>query len=232
MSSFFLGRGFQPSVEKAVSALSESVRAVDLLDSVELLPVTPQLEGTVGEVDGEVLDGNTDPHVWVDPTNMVALTDTVASTLAELRPADAVTFDAGARAYEAQLAALGDRFSTQLATCASRTIVTSHRAFEYLARRYHLEQIPIAGISPDEEPDPKSLQAVAEAAKADGVTVVFFEERVPAALSETVAREIGASTDALDPIETITQDRLDAGESYLTIQTANLAALVKALRCA
>lgn len=228
---FYIGRGFQPSVEQAVSALPEEVSKIDLLDSVELLPVTPQLEGTEGEVDGEVLDGNTDPHVWVDPVNMVRLTDVVAATLSEVDPDGTATFDAGAQAYATKLQALSDEFESQLATCESRTIVTSHRAFEYLADRYDLKQIPIAGISPDEEPDPKSLEAVAEAAKADDVTVVFFEERVPKALSDTVAREIGATTEALDPIETITQDRLDAGESYLTIQEANLASLVKALRC-
>jgi zinc transport system substrate-binding protein len=228
---FYIGRGFQPSVEKAVSALPDEVRTIDLLDSVQLLPVTPQLDGTEGEVDGEVLSGNADPHVWVDPVNMVTLTDVVAATLSEASPPDKATFDAGAQAYAAMLQSLSDEFETQLATCESRTIVTSHRAFEYLAQRYDLKQIPIAGLSPDEEPDPKSLEAIAEAAKADDVTVVFFEERVPTALSDTVAREIGASTDALDPIETITQDRLDAGESYLTIQAANLASLVKALRC-
>lgn len=228
---FYIGRGFQPSVEKAVKALPDTVVKVDLLDTVTLLPVTPQLAGTEGEVDGEVLEGNTDPHIWVDPANMVTMTKVVESTLAAAAPANQAAFSTNASVYEGKLMALDGEFSVQLKTCESRTIVTSHRAFEYLADHYDLQQIPIAGISPDEEPDPKSLEAVAAAAKADGVTTVFFEEQVPKDLSETVAREIGATTDALDPIETITQDRLDAGTTYISIQQANLASLVKALRC-
>lgn len=228
---FFIGRGFQPIVQNAVEALDDSVVKIDLLDTVELLPVSAQLEGTQGDVDGEVLEGNTDPHIWVDPVNMVTMAGVVEETLSAASPDNAAAFATNAAAYVGVLSDLDDEFSTQLADCESRTIVTSHRAFEYLAQRYDLEQIAIAGISPDEEPDPRTLQAVADAAEAKGVTVVFFEEQVPPDLAETVAREIGASTDALDPVETITQDRLDDGTTYITIQQDNLAALVGALRC-
>ncbi len=228
---FYLGKGFQPAVQRVVDALDGGVVKIDLLDSVDLLPVTPQLEGTTGEVTGEVLDGNIDPHVWVDPLNMVRITDAVATQLARAVPAQASEIAARAGAYDAELRALDDEFSTALAHCRSRTIVTSHRAFGYLAHRYGLHQIPIAGISPDAEPDPKSMEAIAAAAKADGVTTVFFEERVPPALADTIAHDIGATTDVLDPVETIVQDRLDAGASYISIQQRNLASLVKALRC-
>jgi zinc transport system substrate-binding protein len=228
---FFLGKGFQPAVENAVAGLNDAVAKVDLLGSVDLLPVTAALEGTNGEVDGEELAGGRDPHVWMDPRNMVALTDKVTATLAETDPAHRGDYDAGSDAYRAKLTALDEKFAAGLANCASRSIVTSHRAFEYLARRYGLKQIPIAGISPDEEPDPRSLEAVAAAAKADGVRVIFFEKRVSPQLSQTVAAEIGATTDTLDPVETITADELARGTTYLSVQEANLAALARALQC-
>ena len=90
---------------------------------------------------------------------------------------------------------------------------------------------PIAGISPDEEPNPKSIEAVAAAAKKENVTVIFFESLVPKALADTVAKEIGATTDALNPIEGLTQEELDAGTTYTSIQQANLASLRNGLRC-
>jgi zinc transport system substrate-binding protein len=198
---------------------------------LEQLPVTPALTGTNGKVNGEELAGGKDPHVWVDPENMVALTAAMAETLDRADPAHAAEHARGADAYRAKLAALSQEFATTLRTCASRSIVTSHRAFEYLARRYRLKQIPIAGISPDEEPDPRSLEAGTQAAKADGVRVIFFEHRVSPKLSETVAAEIGATTDTLDPVETLTREDLQTGTTYLSIQAANLAALARALRC-
>ncbi len=228
---FYLGRGFQPGVQDVVDALGDDVVKLDLLTAVDLLPVTAQLGGTNGEVDGEVLDGDIDPHVWVDPANMATMATAVAKVLGDSMPEQRSAFQDAADAYSVEMGRLGDDFAAGLARCQSRTIVTSHRAFEYLARRYELTQIPIAGVSPEAEPDPKSMEAIAAAARAGGVTTIFFEEQVPAALAETIAREIGADTAALNPVETIAQERLDAGDSYELIQRQNLAELVAALRC-
>ena len=62
--------------------------------------------------------------------------------------------------------------------------------------------------------------------------MVYFESLVPPALADTVAKEIGAATDALNPIEGLTQEELDAGTTYTSIQQDNLASLRKGLRCA
>ncbi len=228
---FYLSKGFQPQVEKAVGGLSAEVTSVDLLEGASLLPVQAQLQGTQGEVDGEELEGNFDPHIWVDPVRQSKIAQTIHDTLVALRPDCAPIFAAGLASYQTELADLSADFASGLANCTSRVIVTSHRAFAYLAERYDLEQISIAGLSPEAEPDPRTLEAVAQAARAKNVTVVYFEEQVPPDLSETVAREIGATTDALSPVETITESDLDAGETYASVMRDNLAALVVGLGC-
>ena len=227
----YLGRGFQPGIEKALSSLPASVVRVDLLADTEMLPVDAPVAGVEGDIDGEVLAGDVDPHVWVDPVGFAEMTRGIETLLASLAPKDATAIAERADLYRLSLTALDDDFRTGLAKCESKAIVTSHRAFGYLANRYGLEQLPIAGISPDEEPSPKSLEAVAAAAKAKGVTVIFFESLVPKELSETVAAEIGATTDALNPIEGLTKEDLDAGTTYVSIQQKNLASLRKGLRC-
>lgn len=227
----FIGRGFQPSVQKAVSQLPADIERLDVLDTVRLLQVDPVVEGVVGEADGEVLDGDIDPHVWVDPGRYIEMVTVIADALSAADPAGADAIAANTETYLADLRALDSEFSAGLANCASKALVTSHRAFGYLANRYGLKQLPIAGISPDEEPSPKSLEAVAKAAKAEGVTVIFFESLVPKKLADTVAQEIGASTDALNPIEGLTAEEIAAGESYASIQRTNLVALRKGLRC-
>ena len=227
----YLGRGFQPAVEKAVASLPSSVVRVDMLADRQMLPIDAAVPGLEDDVDGEVLDGGVDPHVWVDPVRFAAMATDIEAAMVALVPADAAAITARAGAHRATIEALDGEFRSGLATCESKAIVTSHRAFGYLANRYGLEQLPIAGISPEEEPSPKSLEAVAVVAKAKGVRVIFFESLVPKELSETVAAEIGVTTDALDPIEGLTQDDLDAGGNYVKIQQNNLASLRKGLRC-
>ncbi len=217
---FYLGGGFQPNVEKAIDALPDSVRKIDLLQSIDLLPVTDSLQGADGETEGAVLSSGQDPHVWLDPNNMISMSKAVA---------DALGTDASG--YIDELSQLDGSFRTGLADCRSRVIVTSHRAFEYLAHAYGLTQIPISGISPTEEPSAKTLEAVAKAAEANNVSTIFFEETLPADLARTVADEIGATTAVLDPVESLSSDQLDAGATYISVMDENLAELRSGLGC-
>lgn len=145
----YLSRGFQPAVEKAVSGLPDGSVTLDVLDGTELLPVEPGLKGTRGDVDGEELEDGLDPHVWVDPTRQAEIARNVAAMLTEVGPEHADDYAAGLESYVGDLDALSDDFASGLEECGSRTIVTSHRAFAYLAESYDLKQIAIAGISPE-----------------------------------------------------------------------------------
>lgn len=228
----YLGEGFQPAVEDAVANRGEGAPSVDLLDTVELRGADTAVPGVVGEVDGTLIAGGVkDPHFWVDPALYSEMVGEVRDALIAADPDGEATYMANADAYLADLDALESEFTTGLAPCRGRALVTSHAAFGYLADRYGLVQAPIAGISPDDEPDPKSLAATAAFAKEKGVTTVYFETLVPKDLAQTVANEIGARTDALDPVEGIPQDQLDAGASYLSIQRDNLARLTSGLGC-
>jgi zinc transport system substrate-binding protein len=228
---YYISDGFQPDVEKAVASLPNSVVPVDLLQTLTLLDVVAQLDGTEGETDGEVLASGKDPHVWLDPANMVAMTTAVADSLSQLKPEFATEFSAAAKSYIAELQALGSEIDTKLATCESRALVTSHRAFAYLAKRADIRQVAIAGVNPEEEPSAKSLEAIAAFAKANKVSTIFFETLLPADLAKTLADKVGAAADLLDPIEGISSEDLASGASYLTIQRDNLARLQKGLGC-
>jgi len=227
----YLSKGFQPAIEDAAAGLPSSASTLDVLDGMDLLTVSDQLEGTQGEVDGEELEGGYDPHVWVNPVLQEQLATSIHDELTTIAPTCAATFDAGLADYVSELSGLDERYRDGLAACTTQTIVTSHRAFEYLAQEYGLVQVSIAGLSPDEEPDPRTLEAVAARAQADGVTTIFFESQVPPDLSETVANEIGASTDFLDPVETIGEADLADGTTYATIMDRNLESLTAALAC-
>jgi len=230
--AIYLGRKFQPQVEAALAKSPARVTRLDLLDSVDLLGVDEQLAGTKGEVDGEVLEGDVDPHVWLDPSRMITMADAITNTFVKIDPDKADTYRANAAKYLADLRGLDGEYRVGLAKCRSRAIVTSHRAFGYLADTYGLRQIPIAGISPDVEPDPRTLAAIAAEARAEGVTTIFLESIASPDLAKTVAREIGAKLDLLDPIEGLTRDQLDAGDTYASIMRDNLRRLAVGLDCA
>lgn len=221
-----LGQGFQPGVERALATV-DGAAEVDLLESpgLDMLPAPTDL----GK---EPLSGGQDPHVWLDPVRMRAMAASVADAMVDADPAlrDAVT--ARSRALERDLQALDGELGAALADCRRRTLVTSHAAFGYLADRYDLEQVAIAGLSADDEPDPATLRAISRTAERAGVTTVFFEEALPPTLAQTVADEIGARTDLLGALEFDPAVALGAEQDYLSVQRRNGESLRRGLDCA
>ena len=110
-------------------------------------------------------------------------------------------------------------------------LVTTHAAFGHLAARYGLEQLSLAGSSPEAEPSPRELERLIDDVRESGATTVFAEPLVSDRVAQTVAREVGADVQVLDPLEGLSEERLEAGEDYLTVMRDNLDALRDALGC-
>jgi zinc transport system substrate-binding protein len=232
----YLGGGFQPAVEAVVE--TRDGPTVDVLEGLsveagaaEALEAQEAADEDEGDEDGHDEGGALDPHVWLDPTLMADIVGSVTDALIDAAPDNTESFEANAADYKATLDELDAEFEESLASCERRQIVTSHAAFFYLARRYDLEQLPIADISPEVEPDPERLDDLAALIEAEGITTVFSESLVSPEVAETLARETGVVTAVLNPIEGLTADELDAGEDYSSVMRTNLASLQQALGC-
>jgi zinc transport system substrate-binding protein len=172
-----------------------------------------------------------DPHVWLDPQRAQAQVESIRGGLSRVDPAGASAYAAQAQAYRARLATLDTAFSDGLRRCARRDVVTTHAAFAYLTQRYGLTQIPIQGLTPEAEPSPADLARLVKLAREKKVRYVFFETLVSPKLAETLAREVGAKTLVLNPIEGLTREEQAAGKSYLSLMEDNLRNLRVALDC-
>lgn len=204
----FLGRGFQPAVQEAVA--SRAGPSLDVLAG-QRLQHAPGVPGTAR-----------DPHIWLDPIRYAAVARAVAAALGDRRSADP---------FVARLRALDAAFARGLATCARRDLVTTHAAFGYLAGRYGLHQVPLAGLSPESEPGPRTLARLIDEVRATGATTVFFEPLLSHELARTVAREAHVTAASLDPLEGLTPSQERRGSDYFSVMAENLAALRKGLGC-
>jgi zinc transport system substrate-binding protein len=209
--------GFQPAVDAAVAG---GARALDVAGSARLTRTVQDGNGTA-----QVRD----PHFWLDPTRLAAVTDAVARPLVALRPAAAATFTANARRLGADLAALDREISAGLTSCASRDLVTSHEAFGYFAERYGLTQVGVEGLTPDAEPSPKALARLVDYVRSHDVTTVYYETLVSPDIARTVATSAGVSTAVLDPLEGIAG--ASAGGDYFSVMRADLTTLRAGQRC-
>jgi zinc transport system substrate-binding protein len=178
--------------------------------------------------DGET---GTDPHVWLDPPLAEKMVDKITQGFQQVDPANKDYYQANANALKAKLSDLDLAYKQGLSSCKEKNIITSHAAFGYLAMTYGLNQVSIAGLSPDAEPSPSQLADIVKFAKDNNVKYIFFESLVSPKLSQTIATEIGAKTLVLNPIEGLSDEELAQGKNYLTVMQDNLTNLQTALQC-
>jgi zinc transport system substrate-binding protein len=219
-------RSFQPAVDQAVEQNAKD-RALDASTTVQLLSAGPGGNDTSSKSGNGTKSGN-DPHVWLDPDRYAAIADRVAERLATIEPGHAADFRGRAATVHARLVELSAGYANGLRGCQRHDIVTSHAAFGYLAARYGLSQIAITGLTPEAEPDPRWLAQVAELARQRHVTTIFFETLVSPKVAQTLATEIGAKPEVLDPIEGIESG---STANYFTIMRDNLGKIRTALGC-
>jgi zinc transport system substrate-binding protein len=197
-----IGRGFQPQLEEAAGKGEDALRVLD--------------------APGLALRSNGDPHVWLDPLRYAKIVARIGRSLGN---------EAAAGRLVGRLQMLDREYRRGLADCERHDIVTSHEAFGYLAERYGLRQIAITGLSPEAEPDPGRLQQVVDLVRERGVTTIFFETLVSPRIADTVARETGATTAVLNPIEGLTEADAAQGDDYFSLMRENLGALRGGLGC-
>ncbi len=175
--------------------------------------------------------GTPDPHVWLDPALAQSMVREIRGGLAKADPAHGAAYAENAKALLQRLQGLDDAFAKGLKDCARREIVVSHSAFAYLGRRYGLTVVPVMGLAPESEPSPAQLAAIVKFARQKKVKYIFLEPLVSPKLAETLAREVGARTLVLDPIEGATREEQAAGKDYVALMEENLKNLRTALEC-
>ncbi|MFJ4967810.1 metal ABC transporter substrate-binding protein [Streptomyces sp. NPDC088755] len=172
-------------------------------------------------------EGGADPHIWLDPVKYAEVAKGVGKSLEKADPDHAADYRKDTEALVGELDELNTAYETGLRNTATKTFITTHSAFGYLAERYGLTQQGIAGIDPEAEPSPARIQEIHTVAEKEKATTVFFETLASDRTAKTLAQDTGLKTGVLDPLEGITEK--SRGADYIEVMESNLTALQKAL---
>ncbi|MET9318883.1 metal ABC transporter substrate-binding protein [Streptomyces sp. NPDC003038] len=168
-----------------------------------------------------------DPHIWLDPTKYAEVAKGVGAALEKADPDHAADYKKNTDELVTKLTALDTEFKDGLKNTATKTFITTHSAFGYLAERYGLDQEGISGVDPESEPSPARMKELQTVAQKDNVSTVFFETLASDKTAKTLAQDTGLKTDVLDPLEGITDK--SQGADYFEVMRSNLKNLQKAL---
>jgi zinc transport system substrate-binding protein len=216
----YTGKYMEPWVADILRGVSnKSLLVIDASAGIQMIRAS----------DGKGLD----PHVWLDFSNAGIMVENILAGFSAKDPGNGAFYRANAGRYQAELAALDEKFRQSLTSCASGVFITTgHAAFGYLARRYGLKQIsPYRGSSPNTEPTPRMMAELIRVTKETGARAVYYEELLSPRLAQTIAAETGAEVLPLSAAHNIAKDDLARGVSFLSIMNLDLRNLQEGLGC-
>ena len=147
------------------------------------------------EGEAEEHEEGVDPHVWLDPNNVILWTEVIADELAAMNPDNRATYAANGEAYIAELQALDAWALEQVGTLepSQRILVTDHDALGYFAAHYGFEVVGlvVSGTSALAEPSAGDLAALEAHIADSGAPAIFVGVSVNPDLAEQVAADTG-----------------------------------------
>jgi len=196
----------------------DSSQGIDLLKAPE------------GESSEETAVG--DPHVWMDPNNVMIWVRNILTALEEEDPANSAIYHKNAETYLKELEKLDAWVQEQVGLLPGdhRKLVTDHQVLGYFAARYGFQQVGalIPSYSTGAEPSAQELAHLEDSIQELGVKAIFVGNTINPALAERVADDTG--TQLIYILTGSLTAKEGPAEDYLSYIHHNVSAIVGALK--
>ncbi|WP_280738359.1 MULTISPECIES: ZinT/AdcA family metal-binding protein [unclassified Enterococcus] len=201
--------------------------APNILKGTQDVILLPGDEEHEEEAENEDHQHALDPHTWLAPSLAIEEVTSISQQLMALYPEKKAVFEANTEKYLAELTALDAKYQSAFANPEQTNFVTQHAAFGYLAAEYGLKQIPIAGLSADQEPSPARIAELKDYVEANQIHYIYFEENANDKIAKTLASEVKVELVELSTLESLSKKEIDTGVNYISVMEENLLALQK-----
>jgi ABC-type Zn uptake system ZnuABC Zn-binding protein ZnuA len=220
------GLGLEAFLGDLVKSAGSGAPVISVSTRIDALPAGLH----AGEESGSA-HAEWDPHVWLDPKNVISWTQVIEESLSALDPEGASAYAQGAQAYRHELLALDSEVEARLSAIpeGQRQLVTDHDELAYFARRYAFEIVGavIPAPSAAAEPSARERAALETAIQSMGVRAVFVSSVVSPALARQVAEDTGIRLVTLYAHSL--SDASGPAPSYLELMRLNARLIAEAL---
>ena len=230
---------YQPTPQDVTNITQSKVLIINGADYEHFLE--PILENAGGE--REVVDasagitpreeaGSVDPHMWLDPNNVIVYVENIREALTHFDPAGAAVYQANAEAYGTELKSLDAWIVEQVnqIPAEKRLLVTNHEAFGYFAARYGftIAGTVIESFSSDASPSAQQMAALIDQIKASGAPAIFLDAADNTTFAQQIADETGVRVVTDLHLESLTDGAPAA--TYIDMMKNNVSQIVNALK--
>ena len=175
---------------------------------------------------------NTDPHLWLDPNNVIVYVENIRDGLVKFDPDGAKVYQANADAYIKQLEDLDAWINGQLAQLppARRLLVTNHEALGYFAERYDFTIVGtvIKSFSSDASPSAQQMAALVDQVRLYKAPAIFVDASDNPAIAQQIAQETGVKVISDLHLESLTNGT--PAPTYIDMMKDNVTKIIEALK--
>lgn len=189
---FLNGLGLEESMYASLQQFVDQVPMVSASEGIEGLTFGGGEEGQSEDAGNE---HDIDPHVWMDPVQVVAWVENINRALNRLDPGQAEGYQASATAYINELGELDDWVQSQIESLPNqrRVLVTDHDNLGYFADRYGMQLVGaiVPAYSAAAEPSAQQLAQLQDTIQALGAPAIFVGTTVNPDLANQIADDLG-----------------------------------------
>ena len=175
-----------------------------------------------------------DEHVWLSLKNSSLFVDKIAEALGKVDAQHAGDFTANAADYKSKLTELDKQYQEAVDKASVKTLLFGDRfPFRYLTDDYKLDYYAaFVGCSAETEASFETITFLSGKVDELGLKAIMQIETSDGSIAKTV-RDNTKTKDqtilTLDSLQSVTTERVQNGETYLSIMTSNLDILKEAL---
>lgn len=222
---FINGAGLEQFLDRLIDHPELKKKIISLSKNIELLHTD---QSAPVEEDNHSKD---DPHVWMNPQNVITWANTIEETLCKKDSVNCSYYKLKADVYKAQLKALDIWIADQFKSIDenNRKIITDHRMLGYYASRYGLEQTGaiIPGFSTLAEPSAREIARLEDEIIKLKVKSILIGINVNPVLAERITQDTG--TRLIRFYAGSLSEKNGPADTYLKYMRFNTKAIVKAL---
>lgn len=162
---------------------TDESKVFELMKGVEPLYITDQ-KGHEGEVN---------PHAFLDPNVGIQMVENARDAFVKVDPDHQDEYEKNAEEMLSKLHEIDQEYKDKIAEIPEekRILVTSERAYQYMAKSYGLEEGYIWAIDTEENGSPAQIKSLVNFIRDRDVPALFVESNVDRRPMETVSKETG-----------------------------------------
>jgi ABC-type Zn uptake system ZnuABC Zn-binding protein ZnuA len=178
------------------SAIHPGARGfLDISNNIELLEVPT---GRVDRSQGDVHPlGN--PHYQLDPENGKTIAQSIAKKLVDLRPNQSERINQNLKEFNRKLNEAIAQWKAQMRPYEGTKIVTYHKSWNYLAKRFELNVIDYVENKPGIPPSPTHINQLIAVMKQEKPKLIIMEPWFSRSIPDLLSRETGTKVLVLPP---------------------------------